>query len=181
MSKYPFIANKKLYAAVMFACKMIREDGFFNKAVDRAANYYGVDVEDVKKEVRLRQSAGQSGKPRGKMKWFIVCDNRGDIYYNTLSNFRIKRGKTSETVKRRNESWGEFCYHMESDTHDDIEVVGEYETKKEAEENFRLETIEEWLKGLNLCGEIVCRINSQRGLAEWDKAKKKFVFEGVKI
>lgn len=39
-SKYPWIP-KEYYAAVMFACKMIRENGCCNKDVHIAADYYG--------------------------------------------------------------------------------------------------------------------------------------------
>ena len=34
--KYPYIQDKNMYAAVMYACKMIRENGYFNKAVEYA-------------------------------------------------------------------------------------------------------------------------------------------------
>jgi hypothetical protein len=61
-NKMPYIADKKLYAAVMFACKMIREEGYFNKAVKIAARYYDVDADDVANEIRKRQSVGQMGK-----------------------------------------------------------------------------------------------------------------------
>ena len=33
---YPYIKDRNMYRAVMFACKMIRDDGYFNKAVDYA-------------------------------------------------------------------------------------------------------------------------------------------------
>lgn len=32
-SKYPYISDKRMYAAVMNACKYIRETGYFNKAI----------------------------------------------------------------------------------------------------------------------------------------------------
>ena len=172
--KYPFIADKELYKAVMFACKMIREEGFFNKAVARAADYYNVDEEDVAREVRKRQAAGQKGKPLGKMKWFIVCSNTGDVYESTFSRFRIKRGKNAETVSDKDMSYREFVDMMENDTHRLIEVVGEYETKKEAEENFRLATIEKFLQSRKE-SEVYCRVTSNGKDLDWSNTEKRFV------
>lgn len=57
MSKYPYIADKQMYAAVMGACKWIRESGYFNKATQYYADKYGLDVGAVRAEVRKRQSA----------------------------------------------------------------------------------------------------------------------------
>lgn len=65
--KYPYIP-KDYYPAVMFACKMIRENGYFNKAISIASGYYGVDEGELSKHVRARQAAGQRGKKRGKFK-----------------------------------------------------------------------------------------------------------------
>ncbi len=173
-NKYPFIADKKLYAAAMFACKMIREEGFFNKAVARAADHYNVDEEDVAKEVRKRQSAGQKGKPLGKMKWFIVCSNTGDVIASTFSRFRIMRGKSAETVTTKDMSYREFIDMMENDTHRLIEVVGEYESKKEAEENFRLATIENFLQSRKE-EEVYCRVTSNGKNLDWSNTEKRFV------
>ena len=71
--KYPYVP-KEYYAAVIFACKMIRENGYFNKAIKTAANYYGVDADELEKHVRKRQGAGQKGKSR-KYFYYVV------IYY----------------------------------------------------------------------------------------------------
>ena len=76
--KYPYIP-KEYYAAVMFACKMIRENGNFNKAVKIAAIYYDVDEQDVKKHVRARQSAGQKGTTR-KYKYYKYAVFKGALY-----------------------------------------------------------------------------------------------------
>lgn len=70
--KYPYIP-KKYFKPVMFACKMIRENGYFNKAVQTAANYYGVDADEVAKHVRARQGAGQKGKTRKYHTYGIVA------------------------------------------------------------------------------------------------------------
>ena len=39
--KYPYVP-KEYYSAVMFACKLIRENGYFNKAIKTAAKYLSV-------------------------------------------------------------------------------------------------------------------------------------------
>ena len=70
--KYPYIP-KKYFKPVMFACKMIRENGYFNKAVQIAANYYGVDADEVAKHVRARQGAGQKGITRKYHTYGIVA------------------------------------------------------------------------------------------------------------
>lgn len=67
--KYPWI-EKKYYPAVMFACKLIREDGYFNKAIKASAKYYKVDEETLKSLVRERQAAEQRGKKRGTYKTY---------------------------------------------------------------------------------------------------------------
>lgn len=84
--KYPYIP-RGYYPAVMYACKLIRENGYFNQAVKRASNYYDVDEEEVARYVRERQGAGQKGKSR-KYKYYVVCgyadykayDGGDDIY-----------------------------------------------------------------------------------------------------
>lgn len=67
MSKYPYIP-KQYYPAVMFACKMIRKEEAFNKAINTSSSYYDVDSEVLAQYVRERQAAGQKGKKRGKFK-----------------------------------------------------------------------------------------------------------------
>lgn len=62
--KYPYVP-KKYYPAVMFACKMIREHGQFNRAIQTSAGYYKVDEDTLIEYVRERQSAGQKGQTRG--------------------------------------------------------------------------------------------------------------------
>lgn len=106
--KYPYIADKKLYAAVMGACKWIRESGYFNKAVAYYADKYGVDEERLANEIRKRQAAGQKGKTSAnkgkKIKWFIVaktsfCDaNPIPALYGRP---KIVKGFDSEAIKRR--------------------------------------------------------------------------------
>lgn len=60
-SKYPWIP-KEYYAAVMFACKMIRENGCCNKDVHIAADYYGVSEYRTKWYVLEIIRSGQEPK-----------------------------------------------------------------------------------------------------------------------
>ena len=55
----PYIPDKKMYAAVMGACKYIRNTGFFNKAIAYYSEKYEVDEDKLIKYVRLAQSEGQ--------------------------------------------------------------------------------------------------------------------------
>lgn len=76
--KYPYIADKKMYAAVMGACSYIRETGYFNKAVSYYADKYGVDAAELEAHIRQRQGAGQKGKTR-KYKYYVIVALR-DYY-----------------------------------------------------------------------------------------------------
>lgn len=67
--KYPYIP-KEYYPAVMFACKMIRDNGYFNRAIKVASSYYDVDPDEVEEHVRARQAAGQKDKKRGTYKQY---------------------------------------------------------------------------------------------------------------
>lgn len=143
--KYPYIPHE-YYAAVMFACKMIKEKGYKNKAISTAASYYGVDEDEVRKHVEARAAAGQRGKKSPaagkKYKYFIV----GEFYGNDAnglnknpSSIRICKGLTKDTVERRftdadfefdkrNDYGGSYApYRLHS-------VLGEYQTLAEAEQ-----------------------------------------------
>ena len=56
--KYPFIADKNLYAAVMFACNILKGGNYrnFTDACKKAARYYGADLDEVITEVRRRRA-----------------------------------------------------------------------------------------------------------------------------
>ena len=76
MGKLPYIPDKKMYAAVMGACSYIRETGYFNKATQYYADKYGVDVEKVRRYVRIAQGNGQkqaSKKTKRKYKWYVAA------------------------------------------------------------------------------------------------------------
>lgn len=133
MSKYPYVADKKMYAAMMFACKMIRENGWFNKAIYTAANWYKVDKDKLEKVVRERQSAGQKAKakPR-KYKWFtcvVLHSIDGGLF---VKNPHIKKGLSKDNVEKMIDSY----YSDGSYFHEDfIHVLKEYKNQKEAQEN----------------------------------------------
>ena len=132
---------REYYAAVRFAAKMVRETGWFNKAVRTAANYYDVDEEMLGKYLNTwtHSSPKLQQRPKGfKMKWFIVetkiaCDANPE--WN--SSYSIAYGKTAETVAdryremdfrfdRQNDYGGSYAPYRVS------EVIGEYSKKDEA-------------------------------------------------
>lgn len=127
MGKLPYIPNKNLYAAVMGACKWIREDGYFNKATKYYADKYNVSVDEVKKYVRIAQGNGQreanKRKPTKRYFWYAIeygyynykqLDYGVDIYDRTFSTFDVKRALSKDSLKRtmtKNEGYGEYSDH----------------------------------------------------------------------
>ena len=146
MSKYPYIPNKRMFAAVMGACSYIRETGYFNKAVSYYADKYSVDEKELASHIRARQAAGQKGRTSAskgrKYKWFFVCetiftdaDPVPDYHYP-----EIVRGLTPQTVERRY-SDHDFIRTMREDyggnyapSYDHV-VIASFNTKEEAEKN----------------------------------------------
>lgn len=129
--KYPYIANKTMYSAVMFACNMIRENSWFNKAVSTAADYYGVNEEELAKHIRARQSAGQKAKSKPKKyKWFTcyTCVLT-DMGYS-VRNPQVRKGISKENVAKMltcdDNGGSRFVEEW-------IEIIKEYSTKEEAE------------------------------------------------
>lgn len=102
--KYPWVP-REYFPAVMFACKMIRESGYFNKAIEAASEYYNVDEVELEKHVRARQAAGQRGRKRGSFKWFVAVpfvDSDAHPYDGGPGGRpRIVKGLTKESVERR--------------------------------------------------------------------------------
>lgn len=105
--KYPYIPDKRMYAAVMGACSYIRETGWFNRAVRYYADKYDVDEEELAMHIRARQAAGRKGKPSAnkgrKFKWFIVVSTcfteaQGETF---ASNPQVLKGLTPSSVLRR--------------------------------------------------------------------------------
>ncbi len=106
MGKLPYIPNKRLYAAVMGACSYIRETGYFNKATSYYADKYNVDVDDVRKYVRIAQSNGQKNAAKRKYHWFAVefsmgNERNGGCYFEPIyAQCAVKKGVTVESVHR---------------------------------------------------------------------------------
>lgn len=147
--RYPYIADKNLYRAVMGACSYIRETGWFNKATEYYADLYGVDVEDVQREVRRRQSVGQRANnhnmPTKKFTWFAIqyasyyvdYDNYEEPLYN---KFMVKRALSLDSLEKALS--GDPYRVLWGDTPTvDIGRAEGFSTKKEAEE-----ALEEWRK-----------------------------------
>jgi hypothetical protein len=139
--KYPWIP-RKYYAAVMFACKMIRENNQFNRACRVASEYYDVDEYELRKHVSARAGAGKKGKKVGTMKWFIVKIEHGTdaLGPSDECEYEIVRGKNLGTVERR---WMAKCMRWNADQNPTGSayapyiypyVHGPYEHKKDAED-----------------------------------------------
>lgn len=64
MTVYPYIGDKQMYAAVVYACKSIRKHHWFNVAVEHACAKYGVDRGELEAHVKARTAAGQRMKCR---------------------------------------------------------------------------------------------------------------------
>lgn len=60
--------EKNLWLATNFAAKMIKENGYRNKAIKIASNYYKVNPADVEAELNKRISKSTKGKKRESMK-----------------------------------------------------------------------------------------------------------------
>lgn len=134
--KYPYIADKKMYAAVMGACKWIRESGYFNKAVSYYADRFGVDEDELAKHIRARQGAGQKGKKRGTYKWFIVltwesCDADGEGHLVDIDIRKALNNKNAKHSWRSYNRANDYGGNYSAFRFDDI--YGEYESKEMAE------------------------------------------------
>lgn len=131
MAKYPYISDKKLYAAVMGACKWIRESGYFNKATKYYADKYDLDVDVVREEVRKRQSAGSKGKSRGKYKNYRFkgyCElyRRESFYGYNNFDVTIKAMNRENAIKKLDEKVFSFKIDaFEDDIRYEFEINGE--------------------------------------------------------
>lgn len=81
-NKYPYVP-KEYYPAVILACKMIRESGWFNKAVSYCANKYNLDEDTLAYHIRKRQAAGQKGKKRTNP---IKVTNENNVNWINISS-----------------------------------------------------------------------------------------------
>jgi len=135
MAKYPYIADKRMYAAVMGACKWIRESGYFNKAVRYYANKYNVSEKELAAEIRKRQGAGQKAKgtTAREYKYYTV------ILYTETDRECWKTGEkvqraTSEKNARKANYENVYLDGYHELMHGSF-ILNEYETKAEAEQN----------------------------------------------
>lgn len=97
--------RKSLWLATNFAGKMIRETGYKNKAVATAAKYYNEVEADILTQLSIRQSKGQTGKKRGKMKSFVFdgminIGYRGDIQSQVQKHFEFNALNKNNAIKR---------------------------------------------------------------------------------
>ena len=76
----PYIADKNLYKAVMLACKILRDEGHFNKAINSASKYYDIEKDEIIKYVRMRQGHGQklSNKKHPRKYLYYAIHVEGD-------------------------------------------------------------------------------------------------------
>lgn len=163
--KYPYINDKRLYAATMCACRMIRETGWFNKGVQYAADQYGFSFEDVANQVRIRQAAGQRHKTEEKKargekatyKWFIYCiatatEARPSPYWDTIGYLKVGKARSFENLyvtlnettfqwSKRNDTGSVYAIYYLSD------IYGEYATKAEAESH--VQEAARWYEDVN--------------------------------
>lgn len=147
--KYSWIP-KEYYPAVMFAAKLVRQSGWFNKACRTAANYYGVDEDKVREYLSKRSHEGQAAKPKPAKKraYFVIeestytCEGSEHYtrYFTTMgySESAVNRRLTDSDIKFsiRNETGSYYSKDRFSS------IVGEFATQAEAEkEAARLQNI----------------------------------------
>jgi hypothetical protein len=154
--KYPFIP-KDIYPAVMYACKLMRENGHaIHWSSNIAAKYYGVSADVIEKHIRARQGAGQKAanekrSPR-KFSFYSVVGisnwengdpwNERRIWGNEplseiMEGLKIKIVRASNDKKAEEQA---YSYVMESNDgyHSferwfDVCTMKKFATKKEAE------------------------------------------------
>lgn len=141
--KYPYIP-KEYYAAVMYACKIIRETGNFNRAVRIASSYYDVDDEILERHIRKRQGAGQKGKAsptkNKKYKYFVVAAynhvDDADAWYVDVNSCPdrviVKKGISKDNVYSRLSTMrGVGPFDRELPIYD---IIAERDNKSEADD-----------------------------------------------
>ena len=145
MGKLPYIANKKLYSAVMGACSYVRATGYFNKAVRYYANKYDVSEEEVSRYVRIAQGNGQKKAtektPKRKYYWFAVEYSMGnerngcDYFNRLLAQYVVAKGMSADTVQNRLSKHDDYISEY-SPCHW-FGRVERFNTKEEAEQRIR--------------------------------------------
>lgn len=98
--RYPYI-DKEYYPAVMFMCKLIRDNNKgYNEALRISSGYYKVDPDVVKQyfDERAHFKKRNSGY---KMKWFVVGETEGGCECSDQTiTYRIVRGRTEDSIRR---------------------------------------------------------------------------------
>jgi len=142
-NKYPFIP-REYYAAVMYASKLVRETGCKNQAIERAARWFNVDADEVRKHLDARIKAGSKGKKKAttsgkKYKYYLVGEYIGsDASGEVLEVVSVVKALTSKNATARfsesdmrfdraNDYGGAYAPYK---CH---RVLFEYATKEEAE------------------------------------------------
>lgn len=148
MNKLPYIKDKKMYAAVMGACSYVKSTGWFNKATQYYADKYSVDVEEVKRYVRIAQGNGQKcSKIKRRYFWFAVeysigNERNGEAYFEPLiAQYECVKGLTKETVMARISKNDD--YKSEYAPCHWFGRIERFETQEQAQTK-----IQEWRKGI---------------------------------
>lgn len=100
------------YAAVRYANKMIRETGWFNRAIETASDYYNVDEEELKeyvvnwrKECNAAKKAEQQDTDEPYYKWYIVISDTTTVtmreYESPCWSIDVKRSKSFDNLKNK--------------------------------------------------------------------------------
>jgi hypothetical protein len=147
--KYPYIkGGKQMVAAVLGACKMISDTGYFNKAVSYYSEKYDVDKEELAKNIRARQAAGQKGRTC-KYRYYAVlffkdyytADDAGtraswiweeqDAKKHTY--VKVLRATNKKNAETQIDNMGDACFPYKSGTDYWVFHIKEFTEKKEAE------------------------------------------------
>lgn len=135
-----YIPDKDLYAAVMFACKMVKDGTDYHDAVRRASRYYDVEADDVRHYMSQRSGrtrANKPNKPKRKYRWFAIAyhmstlddyNDEADPWHQT---YAVEKGFTAQTVQSRLSKNEDFRRSLYQPVHcfDRIEA---FDTEQEA-------------------------------------------------
>lgn len=98
--KLPYIDDKKVYAAVAFACSYVWDTGNFEEGTSYYAEKYDADVEEVRKYVRIALDSER----RGKSRWFAVeysvsSEYDAGHFVPEKARYIVKKGLSETSVK----------------------------------------------------------------------------------
>ena len=97
---YPYIPDKRMYAAVMSAIKYIRKTGEVSKAVKYNAAKYNVDAEEMLEHIRVRQNTSIHKKKRDYKYYVSVIVY--DFHYLLFDISSFKSAKWDEDDYKAN-------------------------------------------------------------------------------